>query len=286
MEKGIQVKLLLDSVSPSGSRLTTWVLKYPRFVHAELLTHRQFSRNSSSSRAIPTKRLIHDVIEDPAMPVHWGKNQSGMQAKEEITGDDRKDVMAWWLSARDDAVKNAEALMKLGCHKQIVNRIIEPWMHITVIVSTTTLSNFLKLRNHEDAQYEIAIVAKKMYDLYEKNNPIQHGDGEWHLPFVTDEDRNRYDIPELLKISTGRCARVSYLTHDGKRDISKDIQLHDFLCTREPLHASPSEHQAMALNTLERHGNFIGWKQYRKTFSNECAPQEIYSIGIYNKVEV
>ncbi len=115
-----------------------------------------------------------------------------------------------------------------------------------------------------------------MYDIYESSQPAQREKYEWHLPFITDEDRSKHDVPDLLKISVGRCARVSYLTHDGNRDTSKDIALHDFLCEQQPLHASPSEHQAMAWGSLERFGNFVGWKQYRKTLVNECAPHEIY----------
>ncbi|MGH9160931.1 MAG: FAD-dependent thymidylate synthase, partial [Vicinamibacteraceae bacterium] len=154
--------VLLDSVSPAGCRLTTFVLTYPRFVHAELLTHRVFSRNSSSSRAIPVRKLLEQVAAEPVVPVWWGKNQPGMQARAELEPAQQEEARRLWLEARDQAVAIAGKFTALGGHKQIVNRLLEPWMWITVILSGTTYENFFGLRCHLDAQPELRTLAEMM----------------------------------------------------------------------------------------------------------------------------
>lgn len=267
------VQILCDSLAPSGKRLTTWELTYPRFVHAELMTHRLFSRNSASSRAIPVEKLMERVRTDPAMPLFWGKNQSGMQAYAELETNAKEEAARLWLEARDQALEFAELMHNLGAHKQIANRVLEPWMFITVILSATEFDNFFHLRNHHAAQPEIAWVAKQMWREYNDKKPREVPAGAWHLPLITQEERLGCDLDTLKKIATGRCARVSYLTHDGRRDLQKDIELHDKLCagpaTGEPGHWSPFEHVAMALPVPQRSGNFIGWRQYRKDFEAE-----------------
>lgn len=262
------VKILADSLAPCKKRLTTFELTYPRFVHSELMTHRMFSRNSASSRAIPIEKMIDRVMEDPAMPVHWGKNQPGMQAEEELTGHELAVVQSEWINARNDAVFNARRMLAAGGHKQIVNRILEPWMWITVICSSTEYGNFFNLRCHPAAQPEIRKLAEMMAETYHQQSPKQLSAGEWHLPLVHLEDREQIeDVALLGKISAGRCARVSYLTHDGKRDHQADIDLADRLSAAG--HWSPFEHVATALNLATPHGNFTGFKQYRKLFPTE-----------------
>ncbi len=264
-----------------GARITTFELTYPRFVHSELMTHRVFSRNSASSRALPTKKLLEQIENNPVMPKYWGKNQSGMQASEELQGYTLDTAKDYWLNARDYAVCIAKMLHKIGTHKQIANRVLEPWMFITVIVTATEYGNWFHLRDSEFAQPEIAWVAREMKKLYVENTPKSLATGEWHLPYIELRDRDSplyVDISEaevkgedlwetLAKIATARCARVSYLTHDGKRDYAKDIELHD-KC-RDNGHWSAFEHCAQALEDNTRSGNFVGWKQYRKTFTNE-----------------
>lgn len=272
-----RAKIIGDSVNPCGNRLTTFELEYPRFVHAELMTHRVFSRNSASSRAIPITTLMDRVEKDPAMPIWWGKNQKGMQAKEELQGQDLEDVKKLWLEGRDAMLELAAKLDAKGLHKQVTNRILEPWMFITVIVTSTEYDNWFHLRAHKDAQPEIQWVAKEMLKLYESSTPAQLKAGEWHTPYVEIDDSSHplYVTPEeaeegsmfYVKISTARCARVSYLTHDGVRSLSKDMVLHDKL--KASGHWSPFEHSACALDTPERVGNFQGWRQYRKYFPNE-----------------
>lgn len=294
------VKIIKDSmVETTSNRLTTFELVYPRMVHSELLTHRLFSRNSASSRAIPIAKIMTQVRDSPVIPKYWGKNQSGMQAKVELKGEELRVAKAAWLRARDQALTSAADLVAAGLHKQLVNRVMEPWMFITVIVSSTEYENWFALRDHEDAQPEIAWVAGAMRDAFEMSTPDILAPGEWHLPYVELEDDTHplYVSTEeiqqtfqrtlhtqqlndaqmslaLRKISTARCARVSYLTHAGVRDYSKDIELHD-KC-RDKYHWSAFEHVAQAMDNDEMSGNFRGWKQYRKTFANEHRGRKLY----------
>jgi len=278
----ITARILADSarLDSPAARITTFELRYPRFVHSELMTHRMLSRNAASSRAIPIERMIADVLEDPAMPVHWGSNKPGMQAGAELDGDSLSAVQRRWLQARDNAVCTAREMSAWGLHKQIVNRILEPWAHITVICTATDWANFYHLRRDPMAQPEIRALADAMWTAQQESTPIlrrpqptprrQRWSSEaWHLPLVADEERQdtSLDLRDLIKISTGRCARVSYLTHEGKRDPAADIALHDRLATSG--HWSPFEHAARVQETATRSGNFYGWDQYRKTFAAE-----------------
>lgn len=278
--------MICDSINPAGSRLTTMELSYPRCVHAEFMTHRMFSRNSASSRAIPVEKMLQRIKDDPFVPIHWGVNQKGMQANEEIDSYSQYEATAKWLLARDNAVKIAEELNALGLHKQIVNRIVEPWMWITVIVTGVdhAWENFFALRCHPAAEPHIQKLAYQAREVYDSSKPMSLQWGVKHLPFVYGNDmvellgwcRWEKDIPHdecaaaLAKISVGRCARVSYLTHDGKRDPQADIDLHDRLVTAKPPHASPFEHVATAYEGSDVGGNFgQGWFQYRKQIEGE-----------------
>ncbi len=263
-----EAKILLDSQGPTlGTRLTTWELTYPRFVHAEFMTHRMFSRNAASSRAIPIEKMIERVMEDPAMPVWWGKNQKGMQAQEELSPSDAAYARATWLSQRDSAVSAARYMIDLNVHKQITNRLLEPWMWITVICSATTFSNFFHLRCHPDAQPEIKYLADMMQAEYYSHKPTRVEEGDWHLPLIQDDEHETFTTSYLKKLSVARCARVSYLTHDGRRDHDADIQLHDRLVSSG--HWSPFEHVAQVGDIGRTSGNFRGWLQYRKEFEHE-----------------
>lgn len=282
----------VDSVSFRGEE-ETYDLEiagdFPNFIANGIVVHN--SRSSASSRAIPIKRMIRQVEDDPVMFKWWGKNQSGMQAKEELTGVALENAKETWLAARDSAVKYAWELNDLGLHKQSVNRILEPWMFITVILTSTEFENWYNLRDDPDAQPEIAWVAREMRKLHDSNEPEKLALGEWHLPYIElRDDRSPLYIDikrlidscggsgrgaekKLMQIATARCARVSYLTHDGKRDYGKDIELHD-RC-RDNCHWSPFEHCAEADDRSGRHGNFVGWRQYRKLFKNEHSGRKL-----------
>ena len=278
----ISAKVIADSTSPDGIRLTTMQLRYPRLIHTEFMTHRLFSRNASSSRAIPVKRMIEDLIRDPAMPIHWGSNKPGMQAGDELTGRERRLVEEVWLEGMEEAIKTAEALRAMGLHKQIANRILEPWAHINVVVTATDWANFFALRRHPDAQPEIKALADAMWGAMEESYPLGKLITEWHLPYVKDEELIEHDVEVTRKISVARCARVSYLTHDGRQTtVEEDLQLYDRLLGSQPMHASPAEHQATPDRLLNPdwpngwaksslHGNLRGWIQFRKTLSGEA----------------
>jgi len=300
-------KVLADSLSPAGYRLTTLEAAFPRFVLAEFNTHRVFSRNSASSRAIPIAKQLRRVLEEPYVPIEFGSNQPGMQAGPALTGEKREAAEREWLRGRDDAVRRVLGLVAspdalaggadlleilgqveeairdksqpsewLNVHKQVANRLLEPFMWHTVIVTATEWDNFWNLRCHPDAQPEIRLVAEKMRAAVEASEPGELGWDEWHLPLVRAEDREQVGSSEdLIKISAGRCARVSYLTHAGKRDLQADIELHDRLL--ESGHMSPLEHPARPLTSDELahnewSGNFRGWHAYRKSISGEANP--------------
>lgn len=259
-----ECKVVLDSVNPGLDRLTTLEVTYPRFVHAEMLTHRMFSRNSSSSRAIPIAKLIQRVKEDPAGPIWWGKNQKGMKAEKELKGLELELAQSTWLAARDSAVVYAEGMETIGVHKQIVNRIIEPWMWITVIITATEWTNFFNLRCHPDAQPEIRHIAEMMEEARQDSVPQGLKIGEWHIPYLVEDDMDR-PTGELLGLSAARCARVSYLTHDGEHNPKRDLIIYHHLATNG--HWSPLEHQAMAMVDSTFAANFLGWSQFRHLYA-------------------
>lgn len=281
----IKAEIVEDSLAPSGVRLTTFVLVYPRFIHAEVMTHRMFSRNASSSRAIPVTKQITEVIQNPAIPLAFRKNQKGMQAGELLEDQDK--AVSVWLAARDYAVIQAKEMVAMDIHKQYANRILEPWAHITVICTATDWDNFFSLRVHPAAQPEICELATQMWNLYKQGNPPIVRVGYWHLPLVTEEEIKECcaqvgvsclkDSPQAMDLairrSVAKCARVSYKNHDGtKNTLTQDLDLYTRLLGNVPIHASPAEHQARAdyVEFPACRGNFRGWIQYRKTLADEC----------------
>jgi len=268
----ISARIEKDSIAPSGARLTTFVLTYPRFIHSELMTHRAFSRNASSSRAIPFRKQLEMIKRDMAMPLLFRENQAGMQAGEALPAWKQKLCRGVWRAAGLVAILFAKALDMLGAHKQYVNRIVEPFAHISVVLSGTdeAYANFFALRDHPAAQPEIQELAKNMLALYLTSEPNQLKAGEWHLPFVNTHHTTDLNWPLLIRLSVARCARVSYNNHDGTVPThNKDIELYIKLLGSRPLHASPAEHQAEALTEQDKSGNFVGWRQYRKTLPDE-----------------
>lgn len=257
----INASVLCDSISPDGVRLTTLQVSFPRFVLAEFNTHRMFSRNSASSRAIPTHKLIERIRANAARPVEWGKNRSGMSADDEVSEADRAILEQQWMAARDAAIAQVEAMLPYHPHKQVVNRILEPFMTHTVIVTATEWENFFYLRCSKTAQPEIRAAAERMREALASSQPAAVANGAWHLPLVQDDER-ALDIETLKKVSAARCARVSYLTHDGTRSIDKDLDL----CVRleSEGHLSPFEHVATPSGDAEFQANFKGWVQMRK----------------------
>lgn len=309
----IKAEIIADSINKTGQRLTTFVLIFPRIVLAEFNTHRMLSRNSASSRAIPFVKMLKMVQENPFIPIKWMKEHKGMQGSDYLNDASQESYLVnEWLSARNAAVAHAERLSNFGLTKQIVNRLLEPFMWHTVIVTGTEWQNFFALRAHPAAEIHIADLAAKMLDAYNQSIPKSLKKGEWHIPFG---DRinlpSPIPIPEGLSldegvamrkvmIATARCARVSYLNFEGKDDYDADIKLHNML--KESGHMSPFEHCAQAMGRKQMKGesfnyddgdegtwgwsgNFRGFVQYRKMLGgeNKQDPRVIQKLWKNNK---
>lgn len=257
-------EIIKDSIC--HTRLTTFVVTYPRIVHAEMMTHRMFSRNSASSRAIPVDKMIKMVEEDPFIPTYWGKNQKGMQALEQIIDNDITKAREFWIEALSSSLYNARNLARLSVHKQTINRLLEPFSWITVIITATEFENFFNLRCHKDAQPEIQAIATMMKDEYEASNPIELSAEKWHLPFIR-EDEKFENLEDCIRVSVARCARVSYLNHFGIKNLEDDLRL--FYQLKDSGHMSPFEHCAKpSLLPDSYFANFKGWKSYRYFLEN------------------
>ncbi len=299
----ISAKIIADSISDAGIRITTMELEYPRFIHSEFMTHRMFSRNAASSRAIPVEKARARLMDDPAMPIRWGANQGGMQAKMEDI-EDRSFAKTLWFLARDFAVMQADLLAGLGLHKQWCNRLTEPFTHIKVIVTSTEWDNFFALRLHPDAQPEIMELARVMKVAMDESTPKGMMNGDWHVPYyqdgiwrksgyvnITQDDivdpdgkhSNACSLEDALMISASCCAQVSYRSLNDSLEKARDM--YQRLVASEPIHASPFEHQATPvrcrnhdvkdfyqddgvthrdINGYPWSANFRGWIQYRQ----------------------
>lgn len=263
----VSVEVIADSVSISGHRLTTMQVTMHRFVLAEFNTHRVFSRNSASSRAIPIEKNILKVRENPAMPLQFGSKQPGMQSGPPLTGAALAAAEAKWYKAAMYAADRAEELNGMGVHKEVVNRILEPFMWHTVIVSSTEWENFFKQRCSPLAQPEIRKAAEYMRNALFNSAPqfIEDDGLSYHLPYVFDEEKDMLHINDQIKVSVARCARVSYLTHGGVRDVHEDIAFYERLIKADPPHYSPLEHVARPseFSKTDYTANFTGWEQVR-----------------------
>lgn len=290
----INVKIVADSISPAGVRLVTFVLEYPRAIHGELMTHRVFSRNAASSRAIPMKDVIERVEKDGWTPEFFGKKKAGMQdggewkallsvpipcIKEQenytFTGSYTYDILStcWQDMTKEEAWNYAKSLMipivqaydEAGYHKQIPNRLLEPFQYMQTIVTGTEWDNFFELRISEAAEPHFNKLATLMKVAMDNSNPELLEIGDYHLPFITDKDyfsvqnvvdnsngltRQLAESEEiLLKVSVARCARVSYGLNERltTRDIEDDLKLYQQLL--DGGHMSPFEHVAAPMIT-------------------------------------
>jgi thymidylate synthase ThyX len=297
----ITAQIIADSISAEGIRMTTMEIEYPRFILAELNTHRMLSKNSASSRAIPVKAMHEHIRANTAGPVYWGVNQPGMKAKEELRGADLSEAKYIWAKARDAAIAYSGSLADLNIHKQITNRITEPWMIMKTVISGTEWANFFWLRDHQDAQPEIAELARKMRAAYDASTPQLLQPGEWHVPYVSTyrdihtgirfylDAKEKYITAEEARIvSASCCAQVSYRKNDDSYE--KAVKIYQQLIESEPAHASPVEHQATPIDNNQDtsrwekfdgvthqdregqlwSGNLRGWIQHRKLIPNEA----------------
>ena len=302
-----QAKILADSISPAGHRLTTLQVVMHRYVLAEFNTHRAFSRNSASSRAIPSRLHRERVATLPAKPSVFPSKQRGMQGGPVVTPEITRAAQGVWVRAAQDAVRSAKTLDDLGVHKSVTNRLLEPFLFQTVIVSATDWDGFWEQRCSELAQPEIKAAADLMYQAYTASTPDPLGADDWHTPLIDDQDLSaigalaarmygmsvdQSDVERLTRhVSAARCARVSYLTHAGVRDVEDDLTLYNRLVHASPPHYSPLEHVAtpcptkidydpnpargenVVLPVAHGHqGNFTGWDQLRGTLDMTFFP--------------
>jgi hypothetical protein len=283
----IDVKVIADSINPdTGKRITTLAIKIPRIILSEHNTHRSLSRNFSSSRAIPAKKLRKEAWEHPFVPIYWGANKSGMSADQQLTGFNLSMAKFSWKLAGKFAVMFHKMMEIVGVHKQTCNRIIEPWMSVVGTITSTEWDNFLRLRYDRNAQPEIIVLAKKIHDAIKASEPTVPENGI-HLPFIDEEERKTFPIDQLIKISVARCCRTSYANCLGKKSQpEEDIKLYHRLLGNG--HFSPFEHIALIPNhgrvakelqyDLQR--NFRGWYQLRAFIQPESNTK--YLNKMYN----
>lgn len=301
----ISAHIVADSISPQGHRISTILGVIPRIVLAELNTHRMLSRNSASSRAIPTEKMIQTLKNNPFIPIKWMKEHKGMQGYEyfdDFLSHIQGDLKRNWLKSRDFAIDGALEHIRIGASKQIANRLLEPWMMHTVLITATEWSNFTALRAEENAEIHFQDFAYKVLNVLNESEPKKLAADDWHIPFGDDIDEGKLfntfgnGIEVLtgeikVKIAVARAARTSYTVvgTDQKHDYAADIKLHDRLL--ESGHLSPFEHCAQVMTeneyynyrkttgTIEEYKsysieagwchNFRGFKSYRSMLPNE-----------------
>lgn len=264
-----EAKIIADSIC-QGSRLTTMQITHWTALHAEMNTHCAFAKNASSARAIPLNKVIERVENEPFLPIFWGKARAGMSPVEEVEADKRTEAIALWLNARDYMVDVVKKMDALGLHKQIPSRLMAPFSWITVAVTGDNAgwSNFFNQRCHKDAQQEFQHVAYLSQKSYFESTPIVRLPGDWHLPYVDDEERSIIVLHDLIMLSVARTARTSYLTQEGIRDKEKDFELFRRLSGMDPMHLSPTEQVCEATPGIKS-GKYTGWTAYRKSIPNE-----------------
>jgi len=325
-KNGISATIIADSISPWGKRIITYEIIYPRFIHAEFMTHRLFSRNCASSRAIPTKKMLQIIRETPAIPVYWGRNQAGMQANTEndepvLYEGEKYDILSFWHKAKESAIGFFSSLSDANYHKQITNRIVEPFQMIKTVVTATEYDNFFWLRNDKMAQPEIQELARCMLEVRKLSVPVKRSyvvemtkintlpeivkvkiqsemlrleKDSYHLPYVSDVEREKYDIHDCIIIAVARCAAVSYRNEDYPLEKCKEVYNRLIVDARK--HSSAMEHVAQVMNreSIDSNidmknlfasmpglshidsnmklwsGNFQGWIQHRKLIEGEC----------------
>lgn len=302
---GGYAEVVKHSVTESGKEIITFSLKYGLIVHAELLRHKLLNHSVKSNRAIPCKTIRREVLDDPYVPIHFGSNQPGMVAK--LPHPYQRLVRSVWRAARYPAVGVNWLMDKLGVHKEVCNRLLNSWQWVRQTLTATEFDNFYNLRIHQDAQKDIYVLAKSMYEAKKESSPEVLRAGEWHVPYVDtkrvygiweyyDNDGTQLSTEDAMKCSAARCARSSYDNHDGgKSNLQTDSKLYNTLIESEPVHASPCEHIGSPMITgpilfteveteangvwekgvthLDRYGNFWSgnlknWIQYRQLLSN------------------
>lgn len=267
--------VIADSIGETAPRLPTIHARYWRPIHSEVLTHRVFNRNGRSSRAVPVKRLLSEPIMEPLV---YGMNQPGMSAGGDLTGWRLWAARAIWIGMAQMTRLGVRGLLAVGLHKQWANRPLEWAGCIDMLFTATDWRNFMALRIDDGAQPEIRALAEAMRDAMEASTPRFLDYGEWHLPYILPDERQALPIDLLRKISTARCARLSYAPFDGRADHASEVARHDRLVVSQPVHASPAEHIATPRRPgsgTPHKGNLRGWDQYRHMLPNESVPESL-----------
>lgn len=279
----ISAKVVAASSARGCPDIVTLHLRMPRLLLAEFNTHRVFSRNARSSRAVPVSRTIEEVETDPFVPLVWTAAAKGMSGppghetpiRDDLSGGDLSPRDSWILAGREMA-SIARRWLEAGYHKQVINRLLEPWLWVDVLVTATEWDNFLLLRDHPDAEPHMQILAREIRKTLEDAAPVPLLQGEWHLPYVSPDEHLRYeaagDIETLRRLSAVRCARISYRPFDGQDSLEAEMVRWERL-SGDPVHASPMEHQASPDPEgwhAHHHGNFRGWIQFRKLLPGEA----------------
>lgn len=299
IDPNIFVEVLADSINSEHDRLTSFHAHYPRIVLAELNTHRIISKNSSSSRAVPTNKELNLVNQSPFIPSFWGKNQAGMQAKELLSEEESKQCELIWNQIIKYVTGKVKLFNKIGLHKQIANRWLETAQYMNTVLTATDWDNFLSLRNHDDAEPHLHELAKCIKIALEISKPQLLNPGEWHLPFVRTIrnsegkleyyiDNNKIQLEDGKKISASCCAQISYRKSDTSLEKAIDLfnKFNFELKNDNPPHYSPTQHQGtpvdylllnqehkwqdtIGITHMDRKYNlwseaFCGWIMYRK----------------------
>lgn len=293
----IELVNVQDSYSPlTDSRITTFQWDYPRFVHGEVMTHRVFSRNAGSSRAIPVMSAIDIAAERMVEPL-FRKNKPGMQPGEYLSAADLATATKIWRDCAHSCIEAAKELNSLKVHKQWANRMLEWFSPIRIAVTSTDWDNFLWLRNDFEAQDEIWQLAELVENSLSVSKPLTLQPGDAHTPFVDrfvapggniyyKVDGTELLLPQALKVSASVCAQMSYRKNDTS--ILKSNEMYDRFVQSRRVHSSPFEHQAIAahadISMVPMHldkgithfdrkgrwysGNFRGMVQYRQLIPN------------------
>jgi len=271
-------RVVAHSAHPyGGPDLITVEVTLHRFVLAELNTHRVFSRNSASSRAIPVEKMLARVADDPAWPVSWPAEQAGMQGGDELVDDDLDDAMSVFMAVRrftlneltDYVTRNPDKTHRL--HKSVLNRLLEPFLWHTVVITSTEWDNFFGLRCHPLAQPEIRLAAEKIREAIEASTPRTLPYDDWHTPY-SQNTLTSHKQARLIQ-SVARCAWVSTASQEGDHSFEACERMVRRLATAQPMHASPFEHQATPVPVYvdwpDVPGNLRGWRQLRHEVERE-----------------
>jgi Thymidylate synthase complementing protein len=295
---GTYAKVIADSCNENGDRLITIEGSLPRIVLADFSKHRVFSFSGQSTRAVPVKKMVDLMNSNPFVPEVFGTNQAGMTAGYALEGDEAEAARRIWGFAKGAAGDFATQLANLNVHKQLTGRLLEPFSHMKIVLTSTEWSNFFRLRRHKDAQPELQIFANKIYEAIENSKPQVLSVNEWHLPYiekkiVVTEDENgesilstvyiadnqMVDLDTAKKYSAAKCATTSYRTET--LTVEKAMNIFEQLVVSDPQHSVPTEHVARPLelncgpfaDSLTTHvdrwggqwsGNFRSFGQYRK----------------------